>query len=169
MIRDSAGVTERTRQGLAACWTDTTNAGGAVGFPWPPVTLTEVLPEVDGLVSRIDAGQELLVVAAEADLVAGWVSLRLNESPLVAHWATVRHLQTHPTLRGRGLGSTLILEVANTARDDSLQQLQLAVRGGMGLEDFYARLGWQVVGRWPHALRLAADDYRDEVLMALRL
>ena len=48
-----------------------------------------------------------------------------------------------------------------------LEQLHLAARGGTGLEAFYARLGWREIGRWPNALRLAADDTRDEVLMVL--
>jgi hypothetical protein len=48
-----------------------------------------------------------------------------------------------------------------------LEQLHLAARGGMGLEDFYSRLGWQEIGRWPGALRLGPGDDRDEVLMIL--
>ncbi len=48
-----------------------------------------------------------------------------------------------------------------------LEQLHLAVRGGMGLETFYGRLGWREVGRWPGALRLRPGDDRDEVLMLL--
>jgi hypothetical protein len=49
----------------------------------------------------------------------------------------------------------------------NLEQLHLAVRGGMGLEDFYEALGWQVTGRWPRKLRLAPGDTRDEILMIL--
>jgi hypothetical protein len=48
-----------------------------------------------------------------------------------------------------------------------LEQLHLAARGGMGLERFYARLGWREIGRWPGALRLAPGDDRDEILMVL--
>lgn len=48
-----------------------------------------------------------------------------------------------------------------------LEQLRLAARGGMGLERFYARLGWREIGRWPNALRPAPDDDRDEILMLL--
>jgi hypothetical protein len=48
-----------------------------------------------------------------------------------------------------------------------LEQLHLAVRGGTGLEHFYARLGWRETGRWPGALRLAPGDDRDEILMVL--
>jgi hypothetical protein len=39
------------------------------------------------------------------------------------------------------------------------------VRGGLGLERFYDRLGYREVGRLPGALRVAADDDRDEILM----
>ena len=48
-----------------------------------------------------------------------------------------------------------------------LEQLHLALRGGTGLEPFYARLGWTVTGRWPGALRLAPGDDRDDILMIL--
>jgi len=34
------------------------------------------------------------------------------------------------------------------ARDDmGLEQLHLAARAGVGLEDFYGRLGWKEIGR----------------------
>ncbi|MEV6681657.1 GNAT family N-acetyltransferase [Streptomyces erythrochromogenes] len=87
---------------------------------------------------------------------------------LVEHWCTFHHLQTRPGFRGRGVGSALMREVREVARDElGLEQLRLAARGGEGLEDFYGRLGRREVGRWPGALRLAPDDSRDEVLMLL--
>jgi hypothetical protein len=55
----------------------------------------------------------------------------------------------------------------DVARDElGLEQLRLEARGGEGLEDFYRRLGWQEIGRWPGALRFDHGD-RDEVLMLL--
>jgi hypothetical protein len=58
--------------------------------------------------------------------------------------------------------------VRDIARDEmGLEQLHLAARGGVGLEDFYGRLGWKEIGRWPGALRLAPGDDRDEILMIL--
>jgi GNAT superfamily N-acetyltransferase len=102
------------------------------------------------------------------DTLAGWVVLHRDTNPLVAHWGSIKHLQTHPTHRRKGLGAALMHELRRIARDElGLEQLHLAVRGGMGLENFYAQLGWHEVGRWPNALRLTADDTRDEVLMAL--
>ena len=59
-------------------------------------------------------------------------------------------------------------EVRRVARNEmGLEQLHLAARDGVGLEDFYGRLGWKEVGRWPGALRFAQGDDRDEILMAL--
>jgi predicted N-acetyltransferase YhbS len=79
-------------------------------------------------------------------------------------------VQTALAYRGRGVGQALMGEVARSAREDlGLEQLHLELRAGLGLEAFYGRLGWQEVGRWPGALRLAEHDRRDEVLMLLRL
>src|ERR1700683_5305478 len=96
------------------------------------------------------------------------VVLSCDPSPLIAHWGTVNHLQTQPEHRDQGIGSALMRRLRQVARDEmGLEQLHLAARGGTGLEDFYARLGWREVGRWPGKLRLAPDDTRDEILMIL--
>lgn len=61
-------------------------------------------------------------------------------------------------------------ETVRFAREElSLEQLHLELRSGQGLEGFYESCGWQEVGRWPGALRLAAGDDRDEVLMLFSL
>ena len=169
-VRGPLGLSLAVRDGLAECWAATANSGGAVGFPWPPVSDVHVREAVDALTARIEGGRTLLAVAmVDPDEVVGWVSLDYNDSRLVDHWATVRRLQTHPGAQGHGVGASLMTELVRIAREDELRQLHLAVRGGMKLEGFYERLGWQVVGRWPDALRFAEDDYRDEVLMVYQL
>ncbi len=45
----------------------------------------------------------------------------------------------------------------------------LTVRGGLGIEGFYERLGYTVVGRHPRAIRVAAGDVRDEIIMVREL
>ncbi len=156
------------RRQLIDCWIEVTNAGGAAGFPFPPVGDVEVAPVADGLIEALDPERSRLLMAVDGDVAVGWVLLRRDPSPLVAHRGDIRHLQTHPAYRGRGIGAALMREARRIARDDlGLEQLHLAARGGMGLEDFYGRLGWREVGRWPNALRLSPGDTRDEVLMAL--
>jgi hypothetical protein len=57
--------------------------------------------------------------------------------------------------------------IRQIAREEmQLEQLHLAARGGEGLEDYYTRLGWREIGRWPNALRFDHGD-RDEILMIL--
>ncbi|GGV74088.1 N-acetyltransferase [Streptomyces longisporoflavus] len=161
-------VTERLRRELAACWVEVTNAGGAAGFPFPPVDEGEVAPAVDRIVGALAPETSRLLVARARGELVGWLNVRRDLFELTAHWGTLHHVQTRPTLRGRGFGVALVNEVRSVARDEmGLEQLHLAARGGTGLEEFYGRLGWKEVGRWPGALRLAPGDDRDEVLMLL--
>ncbi len=152
---------------LTACWTRVSDAGGAVGFPCVPVPPDEVAVATRDLVAALHDGQRLLV--AEVDgVLAGWLVLVENAAPLTRHWARLLRVQTGLPFRGQGIGAALVLEGARAARARGLEQLHIEVRSGLGLEDFYGKLGWQVVGRWPSALRLPDGD-RDELLMLLRL
>lgn len=153
---------------LADCWTEVSDAGGAAGFPFPPVDPAEVAAAVDRIVTGLDPASSRLLVATVDGALAGWLCLRRDPRPPVAHWGTLHHVQTRLGVRGRGIGAGLVRRARVIARDEmGLEQLRLAARGGTGLEDFYGRLGWREVGRWPGALRLAAGDDRDEVLMVL--
>jgi GNAT superfamily N-acetyltransferase len=156
------------RREMTGCWIEVTNAGGAAGFPFPPVGPGQVAPAVGALAAGLEPGSRRILVARDGGTLAGWVALSRDPSPLIAHWGTVNHLPTRPGQRGRGVGSALMRRLREVARDElGLEQLHLAVRGGMGLEDFYGRLGWTVTGRWPGKLRLSPSDTRDEVLMIL--
>ncbi|MGW4749200.1 N-acetyltransferase family protein [Streptomyces sp. NPDC004290] len=153
---------------LAECWTEVSDAGGAAGFPFAPVDPAEVAAAVDRIVAGLDPARSRLVTATVDGALAGWLCLRRDPHPLVAHWGTLHHVQTRLGMRGRGIGAGLVRRAHVIARDEmELEQLRLAARGGTGLEEFYGRLGWREIGRWPGALRLAADDDRDEILMVL--
>jgi GNAT superfamily N-acetyltransferase len=165
---DPAQVSAGLRQDIIACWITVTNAGGAAGFPFPPVDASIVAPVADDLIGGLGPDCSRLIVARIGDALAGWVHLQRHPSPVVAHWGTISHLQTLPALRGQGVGSALMTSARQIARQEiGLEQLHLAARGGTGLERFYARLGWREIGRWPGALRLAPGDDRDEILMIL--
>lgn len=165
---DSAQVSAGLRQGIIACWIMVSNAGGAAGFPFPPVDDGIVAPVADDLIAGLSPDRSRLIVTRVGDFLAGWVHLQRHLSPVVAHWGTISHLQTLPAFRGQGVGSALMTSARQIARQEmGLEQLHLAARSGMGLERFYARLGWREIGRWPGALRLAPGADRDEVLMIL--
>ena len=154
---------------LVACWVRVSNAGGAVGFPFLPVDEGEVRAAAEEMRRALDERIRLLV-ASDADGLAGWLLMHRNTSPLTEHWATVSRVQTDLRSRGSGVGIALMREVERAARNDlGLEHLHIAVRSGLELEGFYAHLGWQVVGRWPRSLRLPDGEDRDEVLMALFL
>ncbi|MFD9903797.1 GNAT family N-acetyltransferase [Streptomyces sp. NPDC059063] len=164
-------VTPELRQALAECWIEVTNAGGAAGFPFPPVDAATVMPALDGIIDLLSPDTSRLLTATMADELVGWLNVRRDRFELIAHWGTLHHVQTRPAVRGHGVGRGLVNEVRRIARDEmGLEQLHLAARGDEGLEDFYGRLGWKEIGRWPGALRLAPGDDRDdrdEVLMVL--
>lgn len=163
-----AQVSTGLRQDIIDCWITVTNAGGAAGFPFPPVDASIVAPVADDLIAGLSPDRSRLIVARAGGALAGWVLLRRHRDPVIAHWGTINHLQTLPACRGQGVGGTLMMSARQIARQEmGLEQLHLAARGGMGLERFYAKLGWREIGRWPGALRLAPDGDRDEILMIL--
>jgi GNAT superfamily N-acetyltransferase len=159
------------RAQLTACWREVVNAGGAVGFAEEvPVTEDDVAPAVDEIVAGLHPRLSRLLVAMLDGDLAGWLLLSGNADPVVAHWGRVTRLQTAVHARGSGVARALLTELHRSAQDDlALDSLRLEVRGGWGLEPFYERFGWQVVGVWPGALQFTEHGRRDEVLMALDL
>lgn len=155
---------------LAECWRDVVNAGGAVGFgAHRPVDDGAVGSAVRAVLAGLDPERSRLLVARRDGVLTGWALLGHDPYPVVAHWGQVTKVQTAVAARGTGVGRALMEEVAGRARDLGWESLRLTARSGAGLEAFYERFGWQVVGRWPRALRFPPDDVRDEVLMLLEL
>jgi len=166
-LTDPGQVTPGLRRALINCWVEVANAGGAVGFPFPPVDAEEVGPVADRLLADLDPAYNRVVMAEAHGVLAGWLNLSRYRDRVVPHWGTVKRVQTRLDFRGRGIGVALMNEVRRIARDElGLEQLHLEARGGEGLEGFYSRLGWTEIGRWPGALRFPGGD-RDEVLMLL--
>jgi GNAT superfamily N-acetyltransferase len=161
-------ITAARTDELVACWAAVANAGGAVGFAFPPVTVEHVKPVAERMIASLRADSNRLLLASVDGKLVGWLHLARGPEPLVAHWGTVSRVQTHPRFRGRGIGAALMHGIRVIGRDElGLEQLRLYARGGVGLEEFYGRLGWSEVGRWPGALRFGPGDDRDEVLMIL--
>jgi GNAT superfamily N-acetyltransferase len=164
-------VTPSLRSALTACWRDVANDGGAVGFAEQvPVTDADVAPVVEEIVAGLDPRLGRLLIATRDGDLAGWLLLTGNDDPVVAHWGRVTRLQTAVGGRGTGVARALMTELHRSARDDlRLDSLRLEVRGGWGLEAFYEKFGWVVVGAWPGALQFTRHGRRDEVLMAVDL
>ena len=161
-------LTAELRQRLLEIWVETTNAGGALGLlePADPVSAA---PVAEPTWERLASGQDALVVLYDDSLAIGWVALAANSSPLEQHWRTVRRLQVLPSYQGKGYGEQLLLAAEDHARGLGLEALHLTVRGKTGTERFYEKLGYEVVGVLPNALRLSADDVRDQLYLVKAL
>lgn len=165
------------REDLLRTWVDVSEAGGSVGFV-PPVDPAAVAAALDGTLARVREGLDVLVVleeagrddaAAERPRAVGMGVLLAGSTPITAHWRTVVRLMVAPHRQGRGAGRRLLAAVHAAARDLGLEQLSLTVRDGQGLQPFYERAGYVVVGRHPGALRVGPGDDRDEVRLVVRL
>jgi GNAT superfamily N-acetyltransferase len=167
-VRAVTAVDETLRGELLRCWTDVTNAGGAVGFV-PPVTPEDVVPLLDRLLDGVRSGRDVLALLTVDGATAGFASVVGSLSPLRLHWGTVLRVQVHPSRQGQGFGRVLMTGVHDIARTRGWEFLHLTARGGTGVDDFYRGLGYTEVGRLPGAIRVAPGDDRDEIIMACRL
>lgn len=161
-------LTDELRREITALWVEATNAGGAVGFV-APVTADEVTPMAHDALAGVADGPDHLLVAYDADDLAALLFLTDNRFALEAHWGVLKRVMVRPRHQGRGHGAALMRQAGRIARTIGWQALHVTVRGGLGLEEFYKRLGYREVGRLPGALRVAAGDDRDEILMWLPL
>jgi GNAT superfamily N-acetyltransferase len=167
-VRAVSEVDDVLRRELLTCWTDVTNAGGAVGFV-PPVTEDDVAPVLDRLLEGIRSGRDVLALLTVDGATAGFATLVGSSSPLRRHWATVLRVQVHPSRQGQGLGRVLMSGVHDIARSRGLEFVHLGARGGTGVDAFYRGLGYTEVGRVPGAIRVAPGDEREEILLVHRL
>ena len=161
-------ITDELRTAVLALWVEVTNAGGAVGF-LAPTTADVVRPTADAALAGVLSGPDHLLIGTDRDRLVALVFITDNRFPLKEHWRVLKRVMVAPGSQGLGYGAALMREAAAVARKLGVAALQVTVRGGMGTEGFYARLGYREVGRIPGALRVAPGDDRDEIIMWLPL
>ena len=160
-------LTPELRDTLVDVVTDVTNHGGAIGFV-APVEREEV--DAKALRGPFDGALDRLLVGYEDGHAAAALFLMDRRFTLMDHVRLVKTVMVHPKHQGKGYGVALLREAEALARTlDGVELLHLTCRGGLGLERFYAKCGYTEVGRIPRMLRVSADDYRDEIHMALAL
>ncbi len=153
---------------LVGIWVDATNAGGAVGFV-APVEREPVEAKAAKTFAGVTEGLDHLVVGYEGATPVAWLIVADNRFHLMDHFRTVKCVMVDPKAQGKGYGLELLREAERVARTLDVEMLRLVCRGGLELERFYAKCGYTEVGRIPRGLRVAADDYRDEITMLLTL
>lgn len=169
--------TRELRAEILTLWTDASNAGGSVGFV-PPVSEDDVRPTAEkqfaglgpaGAVFDPDADRLLIAREQDGGRLAGVLFFESMRFPLMDHWRLLKRVMVHPDFQGRGYGVQLMAQAREVALDWGLAGLRLTARGGMGLERFYQRCGYQEVGRVPGAIRVADGDDRDDITFWLDL
>ena len=161
---EAAGSPELRAQ-LLETWVNVTAAGGAVGFT-PPAEPGEIGATLDSALARVISGQDTLGVLRTGDgRAVGMGLLVVSQASLRRHWRTILRVMVDPSLQGLGAGRILMEGLHRLAREAGTEHLCLSVRGGTGTERFYARLGYEQFGCHPAAIRLAAGDDRDELLL----
>ncbi|MET8461730.1 GNAT family N-acetyltransferase [Micromonospora zamorensis] len=161
-------LTPQLRAEIVDLWADVSNAGGAVGFV-PPVTAADVHVLADPTFAGIADGPDRLLVGYSGDRLVAALIFSDNRFSLKAHWCVLKRVMVHPDTQGAGYGAALMVEAARLGREFGHEALHVTVRDGLGLDTFYARLGYREIGRLPRALRVAPGDDRDEILMWLDL
>jgi GNAT superfamily N-acetyltransferase len=161
-------LTKDLREPVIRLWTEVASAGGAVGFAGP-VTRRDVEPVALGALSAVAEGHDLLLAGYIGDKLTAMLFLVSHRFALQRHWRTVKRVMVHPGAQRHGYGAQIMREGERIARDRGFEALHLTVRAGYGVEQFYAHLGYQEVGRFPGALRLGPGDDRDEIQMWLPL
>jgi GNAT superfamily N-acetyltransferase len=168
-VIDSSEVTESgLRADLLDTWIAATDAGGSVGFV-PPAPVHDVADALDLALERVAGGQDVLGTLHDGSRYVGMGLLVANSGALFQHWRTVLRVMVHPKFQRAGAGTRLMKGLHGAAGDLGVQHLRLTVRGGEGLEKFYERFGYRIVGSHPRAIRLNAHDYRDEITLVATL
>jgi GNAT superfamily N-acetyltransferase len=157
------------REQLLDTWVRVTDAGGAVGFV-PPADRERIGETLDSHLARVIEGRDALgVLRREDGSAAGMGILSASASPLRQHWRTTLRLMVDPSLQGIGAGRVLIEGLHEMGRQLGLEFICLTVRGGLGIEGFYGRIGYEIHGRNPRAIRVAPGDDREEIHMRYEL
>jgi GNAT superfamily N-acetyltransferase len=98
--------------------------------------------------AEVSQGRRALLVAEDAQGIAGTVQLILDQPENQPHRADLSKMLVHRRARRRGLGAALLRATENLARECGKSLLVLDTASG-DAERLYARLGWQRSGMIP--------------------
>ncbi len=155
-------ASEADLEALAALLVDAVESGAAVSFV--TVTHGQALDWWRRTLSVTGSGATLLV-ARDAEGIAGAVQLHPAWAPNQPHRADVSKLIVHRRARRRGLGAELMAAVEREAAEAGFRLLVLDSKRGDAGERLYRRLGWTVAGTIPrYALDTDGRSLHDTVV-----
>jgi acetyltransferase len=133
---------------LVDVFTDTVNGGSPLGF-LPPITRDVARDYWISLLPELATGSRLVFVAFNGDRVVGSGQLALSQRTNSPHRAEVQRLFVARTLRGQGVGRSLMYALHDTAREHGRTLISLSTRRGEPPEEFYKGLGYVEAGVIP--------------------
>ena len=146
-IRRLHAVAEAHLRGLAEVLIDCVDGGASVNF-MHPLPLAKAMDFWRHVAAAVAQGKRGLLVAEDAEGVAGTVQLILDQPENQPHRADLSKMLVHRRARRRGLGAALLRAAEDLGRDCGKSLLVLDTASG-GAERLYAKLGWQRCGVIP--------------------
>lgn len=140
-------VVDSDLRALAGLLVDAVDSGAAVSF-LAPLTLEHAEEWWRRTTSAASAGS-IVLVARDAEGIAGTVQLHPAWAPNQPHRAEVSKLLVHRRSRRAGLGTRLMAALEEAAREAGFRLLTLDAKRGGAAELLYRRLGWTPVGTIP--------------------
>lgn len=138
---------ERDIHDLALLLLDAIDSGASVSF-MPPLTLEAAAQWWRETIDRAHA-RAILLVARDAEGIAGTVQLNPAWPPNQPHRADIAKLLVHRRARGKGIGAMLMREIERRAQAAGFTLLVLDTKRGDAAESLYRRGGWTEVGVIP--------------------
>lgn len=132
---------------LARLLVDAVDSGAAVSF-LAPLTL-ETAEDWWRTTLAASHSRAILLVARDAEGIAGTVQLHPAWAPNQPHRAEISKLLVHRRGRRAGLGTRLMEAIEGAARRSGFSLLTLDAKRGEAAERLYRRMGWTPVGTIP--------------------
>lgn len=147
-VRRLLAPTEAELQQLAEVLCDCVAGGASIGF-MANLTPARALDFWRQVADGVRAGERALLVAEDAQGIAGTVQLVLALPDNQPHRADLAKMLVHRRARRHGVGSALMRAAERLAPDCGKTLLVLDTVTGGDAERLYARLGWTHCGVIP--------------------
>jgi acetyltransferase len=153
---------------LVDLFTDTVNGGSPLGF-LPPISREEARDYWISLLPQLASGARVLLIALNEGGVVGSGQLLLSERTNSPHRAEVQRLFVGRTVRGQGVGTSLMHALHDFARRNGRSLIVLNTRHGGLAEAFYKALGYKEAGVIPGWTIGRAGERYDHVTLYQQL
>lgn len=138
----------RHRDALAALLVDTVAQGGSVSF-MHPLALDDAQAFWDASLAQAARGVRFVLGAFDGGTLVGTVTLHCDCPPNQPHRGEIAKMMTAASHRGRGVGSALLREAEQIARQQGRTLLVLDTAVDEGATGFYEKLGYTLAGMIP--------------------